>query len=154
QVASLPFLARRAEVGEIPPLVPGPYHLRLLGADGVLLADHAFTPLMDSEGTLHISQTVPYLPGTRRIAIFSDVAGREIGSVAVSSSAPIVSITGRTGGPTPSGPITLSWNGSDADGDRLTYAVAYRPNSGAFWRPLGTTSATSFTVDAAQLEGT
>jgi hypothetical protein len=158
QIATLPFVSRQAQVGELPPLVPGPYHIRLFDASGVLLADYAFTPLADTEpdvGSIH--QIVNFVPDTRRIAIYSDVSGREIASRTVSANAPAVTSVSHTGGPelAASGPVTLTWDGSDLDGDSLTYTVLYSFDNRNTWRALTLMSTNNgITFDSSQLEGT
>jgi hypothetical protein len=163
QTANLPFVSRQAQVGEVPPLVAGPYHIHLFDAANSQLADYAFTPSADSEPhpdqpTIGlISQIVNYVPGTRRIAIYSDVAGREIASRAVSANAPEVAITLRSGGPSlsASGPVSLGWIGGDTDGEPLDYTVLYSFDNQATWRALATNIVSnSLTIDASQLEGT
>lgn len=86
-------------MGQVPPLVPGPYHIRLLGLNGALLANYPFTPKVSAEYE-HldmIAQVVDFVPSTRRIEIYSDEAGRPIESVPVSAHAPTVCSTSRTG---------------------------------------------------------
>ncbi|MSP14495.1 MAG: hypothetical protein EXR62_16265 [Chloroflexi bacterium] len=161
--ATLSILSRQAQMNAIPPLLPGPYHIRLFDASNAPLADYAFTPLPGSEattpvtGTGLIAQVVDFVPGTRRIAIYSNAAGHEIASAPVSANAPTVTITGRSGGPSlgTGGPVTVTWSGADADSDPLSYSLLYSFDSGATWRALaGGVTSTIFTVDAAELEGT
>jgi hypothetical protein len=154
-VASLLIVARQSEVATIPPRVPGSFHIRLYDANNNQLADYPFTPQIDTEDSSKatIRQIVPFVPGTRRIAIYSDSVGRQIGGALVSANPPTVNITGRTGGP--SGPLTLTWTGTDPDGDALEYTLLYSADNRATWRPLATAITTnSFTIDASQLEGT
>lgn len=163
QVAALPYLSRQSQVSQIPPLIAGPYHIRLLNASHVQLADYAFTPLANSEDTNLtaktgvIAQTVNFMPGTRRVAIFSDVVNREIASVNVSANAPTVTITARSGGPSlaASQPVTLTWHGADLDGDALRYTLLYSFNGRTTWRALASgIASTTIAVDSGQLEGT
>jgi probable HAF family extracellular repeat protein len=162
QVASLSALSRQPHVASIPPLVPGPYHIRLLDAANGILADYPFTPgdtVQNSEDETHVAvaQIVSFVPGTRRIAIYSDLAQRELGAAPVSANAPTVTITARSGGPAlpASGPVTLTWNGADADSDTLGYTVLYSNDDRATWRVLAAALPdTTFTVDASELPGT
>jgi K319-like protein/VCBS repeat protein/PKD domain-containing protein len=158
QTASLSVLRRLSQVGVIPTLVPGQYHIRLFNAAGAQLADYSFSPTSSTQGGswLQIAQVVTFVPGTRRIAIFSDLAGREIASSPVSASAPVVSvITPVAGSLASAGPVNVSWAAGDADGDALRYAVEYSPDAGASWRALAINLAgTSYSIDAGQLAGT
>ena len=100
---------------------------------------------------------VDFVAGTRRIAIYSDVAGKEIASANVSANPPAISITARSGGPAlpASSPVTLSWDASDSDGDALTYNLMYSFNGGATWRLLVTgITEKSYTIESSELEGT
>jgi len=71
-VASFSVLRRLSQVGVIPLLVPGQYHIRLFNAGGTQLADYQFSPTSTTQGgsSLQIAQVVNFVPGTRRIAIF------------------------------------------------------------------------------------
>ena len=54
-----------------------------------------------------------------------------------------------------SGRNTITWSGSDPDGQRLTYSVLYSPDNGGEWLPLHTdTTDTQVAIDAAELEST
>ncbi|MCL4487373.1 MAG: hypothetical protein M1570_04500 [Chloroflexi bacterium] len=158
QVAGFTKLAKQATSGYIP-ITPGGYHIRLLDGANKTLADYDFTPQVnpDQDQTATFYQVVNFVAGTQRIAIYSDSAKREIASAAVSAHPPVVSISSRSGGASlpSSGPVTLAWNASDADGDALSYAVQYSFNGGKSWRTLldGLT-ASSITLDSSQLEGT
>jgi hypothetical protein len=73
----------------------------------------------------------------------------------VSSNSPQVTVISPNGGETWSadGTYTISWAGSDADGDSLTYSVLYSPD-GTNWVPLGTgITETQLFVNATELAG-
>ena len=163
QAAGFSMLWRQAEAGEIPPLVAGPYHIQLLDADKGVLADYPFTPMLDSDASATdaevglIGQIVDFVRGTRQVAIYSDLAKKVIGLADISANAPAVTITDRSGGRSlpANGPVTLSWDGRDSDGDPLTYTILYSFDNRSTWRPLGTgLIANSLTLDAAEFEGT
>lgn len=159
QAAALTQLSRDVEVSSMPPITPGPYHIRLLNASAAILADYAFTPEPASEDNQKalIFQVVNFIPGTRRISIFSDNAGKEIASANVSAHPPEVAITSRSGGPNlpSSGPVTIGWNGSDQDADSLSYILQYSRDNQGTWRTLATgIISTSLTTDLSQVEGT
>jgi hypothetical protein len=159
QRVQIPIASRQSTVGVVPTRVPGPYHIRLFDSSNVLLADYPFTPQAGSDepSLLSFAQVVDFIPGTRRVTIYSDKTDRELGSLPVSQRAPTVTITSRSGGPDlpGSGPVTLKWSGFDLDGDSVTYSVLYSPNGRTSWRGLVVgTSDSEITLLSDQLEGT
>ncbi len=160
QSAQLPFVSRQREVAELPPLVAGPFHIRLLDAGNSVLADYPFTPTGeggDQDNVRLIQQIVDWQPGTRRIAIYADEAGRVIGSKAVSANPPSVTIDARSGGTSlpATGPVVLEWTGSDPDNDALEYTILYSFDDRTTWRTLATMiMADEFSLDAGELEST
>lgn len=164
QTAAILFVSRQATVARIPERIPGAYHIQLFDPADNLLADYPFSPIGEA-GAGHeevnqvqqIAQIVDWVEGTQRIAIYSDVAGRELASTTVSANPPAVAITGRSGGDAlpASGPVTLAWDGTDTDGDALDYILLYSFDDRASWRTLATTHiSNTLTIDAGQLEGT
>ena len=113
QTATLPFVSRQPTVAQIPERIPGDYHIQLLDGADNLLADYPFSPGGgvgdDDEAVDQIAQIVDWVAGTQRIAIYSDVAERELASTSVSANSPVVTITERTGGDMlpASDPVTL-----------------------------------------------
>ena len=157
--AAFASIAREPEAAYIWPIVAGPYHLRLLDAGNGVLKDVPFTPNVASENpdAGAVDLVVDFVAGTRRIALYSDAAGKEIASAEVSANPPVISISSRSGGPAlpASGPVTLAWTSSDSDGDPLTYNLQYSFDGGATWRLLVTgIKEKSYTIDSAELEGT
>ena len=83
-------------------------------------------------------------------------AGVELGSVSRSRNAPSLSVSGPSSGDVFSndGTVSVSWVGSDADGDELVYRVYYSTNGGSFYRILfHKTEATSKSFSATRLRG-
>jgi len=74
----------------------------------------------------------------------------------VSANAPTVTLLSPNGGETLSGSsATVTWSGSDADGDKVTYSLDYSRDGGATWDPLsGSITKTQVTLDLNQLPGT
>ena len=156
---SLTGVTRLATAGEIPPLVPGPYHIRLLDEQGTMLADHPFTARATTDGGMVtlFGQVVDFTPGTRTVQIFSDTSNRILGSVPVSANAPTVTITSSVAGLTVSGSdvLTLEWTGVDADQDLLHYDVLYSADNRSTWRLLRTgLSNSSAVIESSELDGT
>ncbi|HEX3112157.1 MAG TPA: T9SS type A sorting domain-containing protein, partial [Candidatus Eisenbacteria bacterium] len=156
---SLTSVTRAATVGDIPPLVPGPYHLRLLDEHGSTLSDHAFSATSTSEGGSNavIGQVVDFEAGTRTIEIYSDASSRVLVSVPVSENPPTVTITTQVAGANLGGldAFPLEWIGSDLDFDTLHYDVYYTPDGGSTWQLLVTgLSKESVVIQSSQLKGT
>ena len=81
---------------------------------------------------------------------------REINLVNLSDNAPRVSISGITNAQTfgSDSKINLSWTGTDADGDDLSYRIYYSIDGGSSYRLLlFDTENTTLSIDAAELEG-
>jgi hypothetical protein len=77
----------------------------------------------------------------------------ELASMEASANGPSVEITSPGNGDTWSGAQTVSWSGSDSDGDDLTYAILYSPDGGASWYPLAADSAASeLSLDTSDLQ--
>ncbi|MCC6187593.1 MAG: DNRLRE domain-containing protein [Anaerolineales bacterium] len=84
----------------------------------------------------------PGLAPTRLGLVFE---GQERASLLPSAHAPVVTVTWPNGGEAlaGAGPYTLTWEGSDADGDELVYVVESSPDGGQSWYGLGGTSGTT-----------
>lgn len=147
----------------------GAYSIRLFDAGDALLATYPFTPLAEhlEQGPVDpailrpagpdpadIDEYVPWVPGTKRIAIYQ--GNQQLASRTVSDHAPQVTLTGPGQGATITGEqITLSWQGSDADGDVLTYWLEYSIDGGNQWQVLGSeTRSTQLSLETAFLPGT
>ena len=135
---SLVGVTRATTVGDIPPLVPGPYHLRFLDEVGTILADHPFQPrptAEDGPGAI-FGQIVDFAAGSREVQIYSDNSARVLTSVPISLNPPTVTITTPIAGLdlTASDVLTLEWIGDDLDGDALHYDVLYSADNGTTWQ--------------------
>lgn len=148
---------RRVSSATIPPLVPGPYAIRLFDAGGAQLASYAFTPEASDEipSLLHFDQVVNFVAGTRQVRIVRLSDGQTLATASISPNAPVVSNVALQGAPNPvTGTVTLSWSASDADGDALAFDVLYSRNGGAsFQRVRSSVSGTSTTIDTTTLGG-
>lgn len=76
----------------------------------------------------------------------------ELVSLTPSATPPQITLTSPQGGDALSDTVTLTWTGSDADGDSLTYNVLYSVDDGQSWLPLATRlQETTYTFDTAGL---
>lgn len=123
------------------------YTIDLLDGAGARLARYPFEPLVESEPRTptgdgapsqhgSITEIVPWVDGARRVAILHN--GVERASRAVSPSAPTPTMVFPNGGENLAGAatVTVRWQGSDADGDALTYTLLYSANGGQSWHAL------------------
>lgn len=154
--ASFSRFRRLASAAAQPPLVPGPYAIRQLGAGGAALASAAFTPAAEADGdALGFNQIVPLAAGARTVQIVRLSDNRVLASRAISAGAPVVSDVALSGAPDPvAGVVTLTWAASDPDADALTFDIHYSRDGGATFQPvqMGATGM-STALDTAPLGG-
>ena len=119
----------------------GDYSAVFVDSLGGALSTFSFKPSfqLSSGSTDEIDQApfvfiLPYPDGTKKIVINHNSTA--IGTLSVSPSAPVVTITSPLQGLMLSGNVNLTWTGSDADDDLLKYNVFYSPDNGTSWMPL------------------
>jgi hypothetical protein len=148
---------RHSQLGALEWPVPGPLHLRQIGPGGVVLADATFTPVPMTDGDRAlINVTVNFAPGTTLIAI-TDIGGAILASVPVSANRPTVSNVSLSTGSTigNSGPVTVSWVATDADGGSLRADVSWSRDGGTTFQPLASdVTGSAYTAPAAVFKGT
>jgi len=141
------------------PPVGAQYCLEAQDTFGTALVSHCFdlTFINHETGAATnvdgFSIMLPYPNGAARVVLKN--GGQELAIRSVSANAPVVSVLSPNGGEiwTASGTYTITWTGSDADNDTLTYSVLYSPD-GYNWTPVGTTiTETQLVVHAAELAG-
>jgi hypothetical protein len=136
---------------DLQPDSPGNYTIVLYGTGGTVLGRNGFTPqFYISEPALVTSPfkggvtdsaaftyRIGWKQGMKRIEL-QDSRGTVLASHAVSEHAPTVRILSPNGGETwaRGSPVTLRWEGTDADGDTLTYSVGTSNDGGETWIPL------------------
>jgi hypothetical protein len=136
----------------------GPYTVELQDLNGkVLYSQHFDLAQMsnDEPQTQGGFQLVlPWSDGTHQVVFkYQD---KVIGQVTASPNAPKVALTSPASGAHwgASGEQTISWTGSDADGDPLSYLLQYSTDNGAHWNMMATNlRTTSLTFDSAWLPG-
>ena len=145
----------------------GDYVLELRDAGGAVIRSVRFDAY---ESMAVVSSDGNALPREERRASFAVVVsdppvyesfavtrdGVEVGSASRSQNAPSISVSGPSSGEAFSndGTISVSWVGSDADGDDLVYRVYYSTDGGSTYRILSLmTEAASKSFSATRLEG-
>lgn len=119
----------------------GSYSVEAVDASGTLLASQGFTPgfLVRSNPPREIDpapvEDVPLLlpAATRKVRVLR--GGALLAEKPVSASAPVVQLVSPAGSGRRSGPLTISWTASDADGDPLEFDVEYSED-GQTWEVL------------------
>jgi len=145
------------------PANTGAYSVRAVDSGGNVLASQSFDVsfLALTNPPKHITWapfegTVAFPANTVKFQILNGAT--LLKEVPVSAHDPVVAgVSPTQTGTTLNGPSTLSWVGTDADGDALTYNVEYTPdvtNADAEWQTLATNlTSSSFTQDFSQLPG-
>ncbi len=158
QVRARPFYVVRTTREPDPGPGTGEYSLVLVNASGQPLRVRRFD-LRDTIGPADgpaplgaFGLIVPWHPDTARIVLRK--GEQTIGVRQVSDNMPQVTLLKPVGGETWTGLQEIQWQGTDADGDKLTYLVMYSTDNGASWRPVRTNlSGVSATVNADNLPG-
>jgi hypothetical protein len=122
----------------------GDHCLRLQDAGGATLYERCFDLLFHSEETmkpLERAEFVLDVPDTGKVAnmaLMRKEGGqeRQLVAVPVSSHAPALSITSPKQGDRWEGEHTITWTGSDPDGDSLRYDIEYSADAKQSWYPL------------------
>ena len=140
--------------------INGSFSIDLLGSNGNLLARYPFEPknytdrLSGEDQLASIAELVPYVPGVKQIAVSKD--SKMLASRNVSANTPDIQLTSPKGGETfgPNENLTLKWNSSDADNDKLTYSLLYSIDDGRQWQTIITgINGSTYTVSLTDLPG-
>jgi hypothetical protein len=142
----------------VPPAT-GAYTIVLQDGNGQVLESQVFNAVFqvahrtDPYNQVNFSQMLPFAPGTARIAL--QYQGNEVAAVTVSPNAPVVQVITPNAGDALDGTVNVTWIGTDADGNSLTYNVLYSADGGNTWTPLATDlTSSSFAWDTTQAAGT
>jgi hypothetical protein len=132
----------------------GSYTLELQDATGGTLFERAFEPYpISEEGLFSFYELVPVVDGLARVVI--STGGKSIGVLSAPGSAPQVSLLSPVSGDhwTADGDQLVTWQGSDPDGDALTYRVQASAD-GQTWETIsGATTETEALIHLAYLPG-
>ena len=133
------------------------YTFQLVDAGGTPLYTQLFDPepaIVPDPGTapdpvqlFHLGAT--WNPSTAQVRILKGAT--VLAALDVSPNTPQVTVVQPNGGNVVGDSLTIQWTGSDADSDRLFYAVQYSPDNGATWRAVATDLLdTSLTLNTTQ----
>ncbi len=155
RVAWLPF--RCVSLSQSPPAPsPGPFTMEFQDAAGTVLNAVSFGVSVPQDSQIPVagfSIVVPENPAIRSV-VLKKVA-TILSERTATANAPMVQWLYPNGGETLNDPtVTLAWQGTDADGDLLSYNIAYSPDNGVTWKPLLANSiSNSLTIPVATLRG-
>jgi hypothetical protein len=117
------------------------FTINLLDGEGKILARYPFSPKIstslpeDNHNVMALlSEALPYNLSTKQIVISKD--GKELASRNVSTHAPQVQLIFPNGGERFKDKFTIRWQGSDLDGDHLTYSLLYSADNGYTWQAI------------------
>ena len=136
------------------------FSINLLDGKGRTLAHYPFEPKMitntsqSKDKTGILSEAVPYILCTKEIVISKD--NKPLASRNVDDYAPKARIIFPIGGETfpLAGNLTVKWQGSDPDGDNLTYFLLYSTDAGRSWQTIASDiKATHLTINMGALPG-
>jgi hypothetical protein len=118
-----------------------PFQMTFEGADGSVIASYRLVdldpPNHDGAASSHLfNELVPLPAGTSAIRVRSGAA--VLAEQAVSANAPSVRLLTPNNGGSLSGPVDVTWEATDPDGDLLTYSVLYSADAGVNWNPIAT----------------
>jgi len=131
-------------------LVPGNITIVLRDAANNTLATYNVTPCKVGDRE-YFAFSAARPTGLTSVVMVNRTTGAEIVRMVRSVNAPKVTISGPTG--SVSGPFEVRWNGSDADGDNMTYSIL-TSSDGVNWKALLTdTNGTNFTITPSGLNG-
>jgi hypothetical protein len=137
-------------------MAPGDFALELLDGSGSVLSTSAFRVnfyLADGglqQNTL-FDVAVPDAAGATTVQIRK--GSNVLFSRPISPNAPNVQLLSPLGGEQVSGTLTISWSGSDPDGDELTYSLFYLADDGSAVLLADGLSGTTFQWDDPSLDG-
>ena len=133
----------------------GEFSLELLGDKNEVLIEHRFDAqaVSHSEGeTMGFTEFVPWHKGATRILLKRK--GLILAERMVSQHAPSVRVISPNGGEYLGTDTTITWEGSDPDGDPLTYTVLYNSGTDSTWWPIATgITANAISVDTSLWPG-
>ncbi|MDD3244006.1 MAG: hypothetical protein PHD32_09820 [Eubacteriales bacterium] len=153
-----PWFAYTASSADVKPQRSGAYSVVMENAAGETLSRQYFdvsfytqsNPPVKKDFT-PVNVTVRYPEGAAKIRVMQ--GDKELFTQSVSANAPEVAFTGITENQEYAGKATISWTGSDADGDALSYELWYCTSEGEYTNVASNLTATSYEVNFDNLPG-
>jgi uncharacterized repeat protein (TIGR03803 family) len=139
----------------------GTYSIEEQNSSGLALYTRYFTPIVSGTDIATgpdlvfdpiFAESIPVTSGVSYIVV-KDPTGTPIGNVAVTGTAPAVTITSPGAGFSASGLQTVSWT-TTSPSSTLTSRVLYSSNGGATWSQLGEFTDNELSIDFNSLPGT
>jgi hypothetical protein len=139
---------------DLEPGTTGNYNFVLYDTDGKVVSKTGFNPSFymskpqfntttsfsswGPQDYEYFVERIEWKPETKRIEI-QDKSGKTLATRIVSVHPPVVKILTPVGGESwmQGQPVTIRWEGSDPDGDPLTYNIGISSDGGKNWVPLG-----------------
>ncbi|NOX62230.1 MAG: hypothetical protein GXP42_09850, partial [Chloroflexi bacterium] len=136
-----------------------PLQLRIEDANGAELAVYplpvnpaSLDGLSEESPALYASAAVPFPSQAAMLRLAHQ--GVELDSLAISPHPPTVTLLAPNGGEILDDSVILQWQGEDADGDPLTYALQYSADGGQTWTTVALdVRAESYRLDLSSLPG-
>ena len=153
---SFSFVRRIDSVTGLTTARVGDYSMRLLdGSDGALHTEPILTNVNDDIGRLGFGHVMNMVPGARKVQLIRTADGLVLATQSISANPPTIGNVALQGAPNPvNGVVTLAWTANDADGDPLTFDVAYSRDNGLTFQPVAIgLNTTSAQIDTASLGG-
>jgi hypothetical protein len=137
---------RRQDFTNANPPTTGAYIVEQVNSSGSVVQTNNFDPasaILGTDGRQYrmFSIGVPYNATTQRIRIKKGAT--QLTEIVRSTNAPVVTITAPAANAIWNGSRTVSWTGSDADGNALTYDVSYSADNGNTWEVLALETSTT-----------
>lgn len=146
--------------------VPGDWSIHLQDGKNNQLLEHAFTPLplelgqpadpnllaLNPHQLALITEIIPYVPGTARVALSH--FGNELDAFSVSVNTPTVTLFKPNGGESFLDKVTVEWEATDPDQEPLNASLLYSPDGGASWTMVSADlSSSPHEVDLSHMPG-
>ena len=129
------------------------YCVELRDGSGAVLESHCFDVAGWSPWRWQSFQAALPLTGSPARVVLRQ-GTTDLGSVDVSSSPPSVAIQTDRVSVAAGDAVSVSWSGSDGDGDELAYTILYSADDQASWLPAATNiTATQYTLNLAEVPG-
>ncbi len=142
------------------PEIPGEHAIEFLDSDNKIIESHPFhisffdmeTGQQQDVMSFHFNIPSDQVQPISKVNLMCNT--QVLDTIEVSANPPVVDILSPNGGETWSGSGTITWQGTDEDGDDLTYLLSYSPDNGNLWIPIARNlTAESYTINTSVIPG-